>query len=272
MKKVILVLSVLICFVPGVYADDAGGCKTINFKEGRVYVIKAALYKGTHITLPERLMLDPIPGNTALWNVEGNGHHVMVQPNSSQPQARETTLTLITEDNTSYNFLLRRVAKDPDICVTIKKGASFFQGAKVGSYKTPNERENMILEKQLSELQNALEQEKTRTERITDDLLRKYRSFIYTRYNWSKGTGFKGENLISDVYDDGRFTFIRVVPDQRGVLAVTAEIDGKDEMIEYQLDSGRIYRISGIYPKVTLKYGASMVTVTRKDNQSNGVY
>ena len=272
MKKVILVLIAFMFLAPAAKANDSGGCKTINFKQGRVYVIKAALYKGTHITLPERLMLDPIPGNNALWNVEGNGHHVMVQPNSSQPQARETTLTLITEDNTSYNFLLRRVTQDPDICVTIKKGASFFQGAKEGSYKTPNERENIILEQQITDLQNALEQEKTRTERIADDLLRKYRSFIYTRYNWSKGKGFKGENLISDVYDDGRFTFIRVVPDQRGVLAVTAQIDGKDEMIEYQLDYGQIYKISGIYPKFTLKYGASIVTVTRKDNQSNGVY
>ena len=272
MKKVILVLIAFMFLTPAAYASDAGGCKTINFKEGRVYVIKAALYKGTHITLPERLMLDPVPGNNALWNVEGNGHHVMVQPNSSQPQGRETTLTLITEDSTSYDFILRRVSKDSDICVTIKKGASFFQGAKAGGYKTPKERKYIILEQQITELQSALHEEKTRTERTLDDTLRKYRSFIYTRYNWSKGKGFKGENLISDVYDDGRFTFIRVVPDQRGVLAVSAEIDGEEEMIEYQLDSGRIYKISGIYPKFTLQYGASMVTVTRKDNRSNGVY
>ena len=48
-------------------ASDVGGCKTIKAKEGRVYLIRAALYNGTHITLPERLMLDPIPGNNALW-------------------------------------------------------------------------------------------------------------------------------------------------------------------------------------------------------------
>ena len=34
----------------------------------------------------------------------------------------------------------------------------------------------------------------------------------------------------------------------------------------------QIYRVSGIYPKFTLKYGASEVTVSRRDNTSNGVY
>ena len=272
MKKIILVLIALIRIASAAEANDVGGCKTINFKEGRVYLIKAALYKGTHITLPERLMLDPVPGNEALWNVEGNGHHVMVQPNSAEKQGNETTLTLITQSNISYDFILRRVAKDPDTCVTIKNKGRFFQGEKKDGYKTLEERKNITLEGQITELQTALQQERTRTERTLDDVMRKYRSFIYTRYKWSKGTGFKGENLIRDVYDDGRFTFIRVVPDQRGVLAVSAELDGKEEMIQYQLDSDQIYKISGIYPKFILKYGGSEVTVSRKDNQSNGVW
>ena len=253
-------------------ASDVGGCKTIKAKEGRVYLIRAALYNGTHITLPERLMLDPIPGNNALWNVEGNGHHVMVQPNSSEPQGRETTLTLITESHASYNLILRRVNKDHDTCVVIQNGAQFFKGIKEGGYKTPSEREEIFLNQKIENLQRSLQEERNRAERTIDDVIKKYRSFIYTRYDWTKGSGFKGVNLVSDVYDDGRFTFIRVVPDQRGVLAVSAEIDGKEEMIEYELDSDQIYRVSGIYPKFTLKYGASEVTVSRRDNTSNGVY
>jgi type IV secretory pathway VirB9-like protein len=272
MKKFILVLMALVAICPVAKAEDVGGCKTIQYKQGRVYLIQSALYKGTHITLPERLMLDPIPGNNALWNVEGNGYHVMVQPNSEERQGYETTLTLITESNRSYNLILRRVTKNHDTCVIIEDEGGFFQGAKKSEYKTLPERENIFLQKQIANLQASLEEEKTRTNRTLDDVLKKYRSFIYTRYTWSKGSGFKGENLVSDVYDDGRFTFIRVVSDQRGVLALSAEIDEKEEMIEYELDSDHIYKISGIYPKFKLQYGASEVTVNRKDNKSNGAY
>ena len=81
-----------------------------------------------------------------------------------------------------------------------------------------------------------------------------------------------GKELISDVYDDGRFTFIRFVGGNRGLLAVTAEIDGKKELIEYKKDSTDIYKICGIYPEFVLKYGKSKVNIKRKDNLGNGTY
>ncbi len=81
-----------------------------------------------------------------------------------------------------------------------------------------------------------------------------------------------GKELISDVYDDGRFTFIRFVAGNRGLLAVTAEIDGKKELIEYKKDSTDIYKICGIYPEFVLKYGKSKVNIKRKDNLGNGTY
>ena len=281
MKKAILVIALLMAMVSASHAKDVGGCKTIKHKPGRVYLIRAALYKGTHITLPARLMLEPVPGNNALWNVEGNGHHVMIQPNSAEKQGHETTLTLITTDNISYHFILRRVSANADTCVVIENSASFFQGAgntqsgaSIGksSYLTPKEREAAFLRQRIGGLEKNQADEKKKTHRTVDEVLKKYRSLIYTRYDWSKAQGFKGTNLISDVYDDGRFTFIRVVPDHRGVMAVSAEIDGKEEMLEYQLDFGQVYRISGIYPKFTLEYGGSKVKVTRRDNKSNGVY
>jgi type IV secretory pathway VirB9-like protein len=233
------------------------------------------MYQGTHITLPDRLMLNPVAGDGALWTVEGNGHHIMVQPNSAEPEGRESTLTLIDQSNTSYHFKLRRVSNNPDTCVTVKKAEKFFkkaQGQGGRNYQTPKEREQAALKIKIEQLQQALKEEKQQSEKRIDDILKKYRSFIYTRYKWTEGMGFKGSKLVTDVYDDGRFTFIRVVPDQRGVLAVSAKIDGKQEMIQYNLDSDSIYKISGIYPEFNLQYGKSKVKITRKDNKSNGAY
>lgn len=256
----------------GAFARDLGGCKNIKYKKGRVYQINTQLYKGTYIKLPERLSMNPITGNELLWDVEGNGHHVMVKPNSNQAEGAETTLTLITQSNKSYNFILKRVVKNPDTCVVIDETGQFFKGIGAASYKTPDEQEILGLEHEIAVLNQQLIKQKKLSDKITDDAIKKYRSFIYTRYKWGKGRGFKGSNLILDVYDDGRFTFIRVADDQRGVSAITAEIDGKQEMIDYRFDAENIYKIAGIYPLFNLKYGKSSVTITRKDNLSNGVY
>ena len=60
-------------------------------------------------------------------------------------------------------------------------------------------------------------EEKKKTDQRLDEVLERYRSHIYTRYEWGEASVFKGKALVSDVFDDGRFTYIRVVPDHRGV-------------------------------------------------------
>lgn len=279
MKKHLMhatILIVLLGLALPALAKDSGGCRTIHHKEGRVYVIKSALYQGTHIKLPEKLLIDPIPGDADLWTVAGDGHHIMVQPNSAEAQGKRTTLTLIDKNNVSYNFQLIRVsAKDKfDICVTIKNTNKFFEGKKelTSSYQTQGEINQKMLEDRIRHLQAGLSLEKKRSEQKIDAVLKKYRSFIYTRYQWKDGKGFKGKGLVTDVYDDGRFTFIRVVPDNRGMMTVSAKIDGKKEIIEYVAESDTVYRISGIYPEFNLRNGKSDVKINRRDNQSNGVY
>lgn len=263
------------------WADDES-CKIIHYKPGKVYTIKAALYKGTHIQLPERMLFPPQPGDGELWTIEGKGHHIMVQPNSAEWQGAKTNLTVITESNKSYHFELQRVKFDQAYsCVTVTEKGKFFEkmamnGSTAGngrSYQTPDERAQGAMQQQIGELQQALLAERElSTERI-NGVISKYRSMLYTRYDWTEGTGFKGSDLLTDVWDDGRFTFIRVKKDNRGMLAAKAEIDGKEEMIEYKVDSDCVYKISGIYPKFKLIYDkTNSIEVTRRDNQSNGVY
>jgi type IV secretory pathway VirB9-like protein len=285
-----LILSIIIIIISNAALNAVAKeteCREILFKEDRVYEIKAAMYKGTHITLPERLIFAPQVGNNELWTVEGTGHHIMIQPNNAEPQGAKTSLTLVTDSNTSYHFTLYRVPFDQaETCVIIKKSHKFFDSTISGKteYKTPCESQLMELHQILSQTEQRYqteirdfkaklkEEKKLKGDRI-NDVISKYRSMIYTRYEWSDGRGFKGKKLITDVWDDGRFTFLRVVPDNRGTLAVKAQIDGQEEMIEYSNDSENIYKITGIYPSFTLVYGEkNKVVVTRIDDRSHGVY
>ena len=276
MKQILSLMAAIFLFFPAVQGIAADDCETVQVKEGKVYTIKTALYKGTHIQLPERLIFPPQAGNGDLWTVEGEGHHIMVQPNTSEPEGKKTNLTLITESNTAYHFNLIRVQFDQaHTCVIIKKAQKFL-GTSLsvrGTYQTPDDLAKIQYQKQIRQLQTQIKKEKGLNQERMDAMIAKYRSMTYTRYDWNKGRGFKGTNLVTDVFDDGRWTFIRVTPDHRGLLTVKAKIDGKEEVLEYKTDSDYLYKISGIYPEFTLVYGKkNKIEITRRDNHTNGTY
>ena len=104
--------------------------------------------------------------------------------------------------------------------------------------------------------------------------LRRYRYQIYTRYDWKKsGPSFIGHDFISDVYDDGRFTYIRVNKQNRGIMMIEASLDGQTELIEAKYDTlNKMYTVSGIFPKFTMKYGESKVRIQRANNETVGEY
>ena len=254
-------------------AEDIEKCKTIKWKKNYMFSVRAALYAGTHIMMPENVMVgqDPICTN-ALWEVSAAFNHVVVQPTSNEIEGSKATLTVIDENNVSYHFNLTRVDSDPDSCVIVEKPQKYLNQRAMSRYQKPSEMENLQLARKIGDLKSQLAECESSVKEDTEDALKKYRTYMYTRYKWSRGMGFMGKELVSDVYDDGRFTYVRVVPNNRGELAFTAKIDGKKEMIEYKVDSENLYRINGIYERFILKYGKSKVTIKRKDNLSNGVF
>ena len=123
MKYVLQRVAVFFLTLAVPLAAQAGSCKSVYWREGRVFTVKGALYRAVHITLPESLLGDPVVGDANLWEVDGQGNHVFVMPNSAEPEGRETTLTVIDRANCAYHFTLKRVsAAAADTCLTVEKG------------------------------------------------------------------------------------------------------------------------------------------------------
>ena len=252
--------------------ESVGKCRSIKWKEGKIYEVKSKMYQGTHITMPENLMQQPICSNE-LWETEANQNHIFIQPTSAHAKGKNATMTVITSSNTSYHFALTRIDEgEADTCINLKRKSAYFKKNEFSNYKTPGQTNTAILSRKIGELKAALNAQEQLADQKVDDALKKYRSYIYTRYDWKDNRIFSNKKLISDVYDDGRFTYIRTYPNNRGLLALFAEIDGKKEMIEYKIDSDDIYKISGIYDKFFLKYGKTKYKVNRLDDLNNGVY
>lgn len=262
------------CLVaPDSFARVPGKCENLHWQPNQIYTVKAALHHGTHIILPEKIMGNPITGNIDLWQVEGQGNHVFIKPTTTEKEGAQTTMTVIDRNNKSYDFLLQRVDKNPDVCLQIELDGDFIQGSTLSGYRSPQEQMNFLLQEKVASLQEQVIASNHRARDLAGESLQKYRSYIYTRYKWSGGRGFLGKDIVSDVWDDGRFTFVRLFDDNRGTMTVMAKVDGSEEFIEYGYDAeNKIYQISGIFPEFIMKYGDSKVEIERQDNVSNGSY
>lgn len=266
--KLLLSLStaaVLAGVTPSAFAAEAAACSTIQWQPNRVYVLRAQLHHAVHVILPEPMNGKPVWGNPDLWTVDGQSTHVFVKPtNADNAEGASTSLAIVGQSNTSYDFRVHRVQGASDECVYIKK-----DGALIGAdtdWHTQEEKRVAELKKQVEILQKQLTDGREAAQQQASTAVDEYRGRVFTGYEWGKGKGFMGKGVISDVWDDGRFTFIRITQDNKGLMQVTAGVDGRDEFIEYDYDSGKkLYTLAGLYPTLTLHYDKSTIEITRRN-------
>jgi hypothetical protein len=105
------------------------------------------------------------------------------------------------------------------------------------------------------------------------EALRRFRYHIYTRYEWEGGNSFETRGLISDIYDDGRFTYIRLESPNRGLLSIESEVGGKTAIVPAKYDDAYgMYQINGIYPSFTLRLDEAKLEVSRADSVTKGAF
>ncbi len=261
---------------------DVAPCKEISWTPNNVYTVHSQLHVATHIILPEPMQGKPVAGNATLWAVNGENVHLFIKPKTlGEKEGAQTSVSVIGEDNTSFDFFIERVARDPDICIKIVKDQTHdFQDAPASQgWRTPQQHKTKQLAAQLtaaqqtvSHHQQQLAKVKASSQQQILQTLADYRTHIYTGYVWEDGgSDFFGDDVISDVYDDGRFTFIRVTHDNKGLLQISATIEGEEEMLEYDYDEARrIYTIAGIFPAFVMRYDESEIEVKRRDGRTKG--
>ncbi|NIH07058.1 TrbG/VirB9 family P-type conjugative transfer protein [Providencia rettgeri] len=250
----------------------ASQCRTVSWQAGTVVKVNSALYLGTRIQLPEGTSIvtqDPFSSNP-LWQISGAANQVTIQPSSDQPEGKKSMITVFMTNGEALDIEANRVPEAQNQqCVIIKtSGMSNRDRAALTAGYNQTSPQAAQMQQQMQVMQQAHEAD---NKQAVTEALRRYRYFVYTRYNWSTGKGFAGKNLIADVYDDGRFTYIRLSKPSRGLLAVSAEVGGKEAIVPTKYDDTyNIYQMSGIYPKFALTLDGQKVNVTRADNGTNG--
>ena len=268
MKRIALLATSLILFTTAqAHAIGITNCLNIKWKPGKTYHITGSLNHATHITLPYKLLLDPIIGNADLWVGEGKGTHIVLKPTSMNEEGISTSVTAIDINNNSYNFIINRVDEgDYNNCVNITDNGRLIAGGdKLANYKSPEEKRINSLERQVTRLEKQVEKEqqtaKRKSRKHAEDAVRKYRGGLYTNYQ------FKSKSPIVGVYDDGRFTYVRLNDENRKTALIRGRIEDKDEILESSYDEiHNLYVVTGVFDKMRVQYNNKDIVVKRDSN------
>lgn len=249
------------------YANDLANarCRTVNWTPGDIVTVQAQMYKQTHISLPEQ-GLDVVWGTKDLWDQDMVRTHVFMKPTSAQPEGAETTVTVVGASGNSYEFRVVRVAKLQSHCVTVKANIGMVNRAAWSNADKDTGLETQVqtLQQQLARANSDKTAIAAEAQRQTAVAVKSYRSALFSKYDWTEGSGWFAKSGVETVQDDGRFTYIRLKSDSRGIMSILADIDGEQEILEKVYDAAkREYRVAGVYPKFTLRAGESEMTITR---------
>lgn len=248
--------------------EPALSCRNIEWKPGDIIRLQAQPYKQIHVALPEN-GIDVIMGDKELWALDWINNRIFIKPTSRSTEARSTTISAIGQSGNAYEFLVTRVPDNLEIshCVYINgEGGGLISRsawAKAAQYSPEG---TAAMSRELA----SLRERNANLDRQLRENLKAYRKKLYSQYTWETGAFSRwngGE--VESVYDDGRFTFVRMKAGAQGLLTIMAEIEGRAMLLEYGYDAPtRTYQISGIFPKFTLRAGEQAMTITRAQEGS----
>ena len=254
---------------------ESSVCTNVAWRPGQIIPVEAALYRQVHIALPEN-SVDVIWGAKELWEIGWVRNHIFIKPLSETKIGEKTVVTVIGESNNSYNIIVRRAAQSespvPCAIVTFANSGGMLSDSKAWQMrenKQQAELNSQFAQQQLARERDRAVQDKEKLLKSVDETSREwarnYRKSIYSNYKWNKATGFFAqEGTIDSVYDDGRFTYVKLKREGSALMSIIARIDGKDELLEFNFDAAtKVYQISGVFPAFWMRADKSEVVITR---------
>ncbi|WP_234497879.1 TrbG/VirB9 family P-type conjugative transfer protein [Vibrio maritimus] len=260
---------------------NAATCTATKYRPNHIIEVSSALSVGTRVSLPGNLITKPVTSNALLWDVDAmpGTNSILIKPNSKLDEGARTSIYAYTDDGNIYDIVAHRTSVNKaSPCVIVSDDNHYYsesQKQALGQFMSSKRLSEGGQSARIAQLETALNDQTARTEQVRKqavvEALKKYRYRIYTRYQWDEGKAFVGHNTISDVYDDGQFTYIRLANPNRGILSVETQIGGKNAVapVKYE-DAYAMYRVTGIYPNFTLRIDDVTLSVTRSDNQTRG--
>jgi type IV secretion system protein VirB9 len=240
--------------------------RVVKYSKEDIVPVRAKLRFSTLIVLPEdEEILDFTTGDKEFWII--NGAHNLCYVHPAQAGIR-SNLNLITASGHVYSFLLVEVSSEPgtelDLKIFIEPRETSGFAAKTGlaGYVTAGEAE--AYKKELAALRTQTTEQIHAAEARAADETNRFRADYAAKLVFDYAFDAKGAKapfLVSAIYHDDRFTYIRSAAREKPALY---EInDGKPNLISFQLENG-VYIAPKIIDAGYLAIGKRKFTFTRR--------
>ena len=244
-------------------ATTSEGARVVSYSREDIIPVRAKLRFSTLIVLPDNEeILDFTTGDKEFWIV--NGAHNLCYIHPAQAGIR-SNLNLITASGNVYSFFLSEISGEsgaqPDLKLFVQPKetsgstslAGYVRAGEAEAYRKELERLRVQTNEQV---ETARSQASEQVNRFRSEYAAKLR-FDYLLDKKSASEPF----LVSAIYHDDRFTYIRCDAREKPVLYEVK--DGKANLINFQLENG-VYIAPEIIDAGYLVVGRKKVTFSRR--------
>jgi hypothetical protein len=250
-------------------------CRTVLVARGVRETVAANVAVATRIELPGEIanIAVSVPG---FWDSAFKGDSVWVRPRTAVPEAQNTGLSAILADGRKYDFLVNREEAVPQSCVIVRDmqespprqaaQATARGTGRRGPSREEQERALAAMMDQQRAYEAQLQEMRRQVEQQASDRIKAFQYSINTRYRWDgkKGDGAAAD-LVTAVYDDGRFTYVRVATSAFGLPSLSGELGDKDVVLQYDYDDlTGVFTVQGLYDRIRVRIGSHEISVRRE--------
>ncbi len=224
--------------------------RTVTYDSRDIVTVATQLRFTTLVVLPEtEKILDFVVGDKEFWRVEGIENFAYIKPSKA---GASTNVQLITASGNVYSLVLQEVSEargTPDLKV-------FIQNA---SPEEPPRPPRFVSVDEANELREALVQVAEQAERDKEEFRRGYGTDLQFVYKFDRN---KEPFLVSAIYHDGKFTYIRSEAQEKPSLYEIAADDGKPNLIDFHMQDG-LYIVPKILNRGRLSIGKKKLDFER---------
>jgi len=248
MKNTLLVL--LISFVAAISFAQDWSSRTVTYDPKDIVTIPTQIRFTTVVVLPEsERIVDFVVGDKAFWVIEGIQNFAYIKPSKA---GASTNVTLITANGKLYSFVLNEVSDvdgSPDLKIFIQDSEPELTPA----------RPRFVPIEEADNLRETLVQVAQDAENDKEWFRREYGKQLHFVYKFKRN---KEPFLVSAIYHDDKFTYIRSDAQEKPALYEYTEDNDTLNLVNFQMEDG-LYIVPKVLERGRLSIGKKRLDFER---------
>lgn len=244
------IIPALFFCLPSLSSAQEWTSRTVTYDSEDIVTVATQIRFTTLVVLPEsEEILDFVVGDKEFWRVEGIENFAYIKP--SKPGA-STNVQLITATGSVYSLVLQEVTPaggTPDLKLFIQRSTP----------DEPSRPRRFVSVEEANELRETLVHVAQEAERDKEAFRRGYGKDLHFVYKFKRN---ERPFLVSAIYHDGKFTYIRSDAQEKPALYEIAEDNGKPNLVEFQMEDG-LYIVPKILARGRLSIGKKKLDFER---------